>query len=95
MINKGKLLDFVLCIGDDRSDEDMFASITNSATYGSFLPAAPEVFPCTVNLKPSKAMYYLEDTDEVLKVLRHLVKAGLGLNEGVGSSARTPPSSQG
>ena len=25
MVETGKLLDFVLCIGDERSDEDMFA----------------------------------------------------------------------
>lgn len=62
----GKSPDFVLCIGDDRSDEDMFESITSVACSSS----APEVFACTVGQKPSKARYYLDDTIDVLTLLQ-------------------------
>ncbi|KAJ4712298.1 putative Trehalose-6-phosphate synthase [Melia azedarach] len=71
MLSNGKLPDFVMCIGDDRSDEDMFESISSTA-YGSSLPVAPEIFACTVGQKPSKARYYLDDADEVSSLLGRL-----------------------
>ncbi|KAK3440026.1 hypothetical protein EUGRSUZ_B00354 [Eucalyptus grandis] len=68
----GKLPDFVLCIGDDRSDEDMFESITTSVACSS---SAPEIFACTVGQKPSKARYYLDDTIDVLTLLQGMAAA--------------------
>ena len=42
MVERGKPPDFVLCIGDDRSDEDMFASIAmaqpSMASMSNFNP---------------------------------------------------------
>lgn len=72
MKEKGMLPDFVLCIGDDRSDEDMFEVIMNAKA--SLSPGA-EVFGCTVGQKPSKARYYLEDTHEILRMLQGLTHA--------------------
>lgn len=66
--------DFVMCIGDDRSDEDMFESISSIVSSPS-LPSAPEIFACTVGQKPSKAKYYLDDTTDVLRLLRGLANA--------------------
>ncbi|KAK4485544.1 hypothetical protein RD792_008187 [Penstemon davidsonii] len=66
MRNKGKEADFVLCVGDDRSDEDMFEAIANSVG---------EVFACTVGQKPSMAKYYLDDTVDVIKMLQGLSAA--------------------
>ncbi|XP_031491616.1 probable alpha,alpha-trehalose-phosphate synthase [UDP-forming] 9 [Nymphaea colorata] len=66
MSTKGEPPDFILCIGDDRSDEDMFESISNSA------PSSAEIFACTVGRKPSKATYYLNDTEEVIRLLESL-----------------------
>ncbi|KAJ0427885.1 putative alpha,alpha-trehalose-phosphate synthase (UDP-forming), Trehalose-phosphatase [Helianthus annuus] len=63
--------DFVLCIGDDRSDEDMFEAITRAIAAPSLSPVA-EVFACTVGRKPSKARYFLEDTTEILRMLQGL-----------------------
>jgi len=74
MVERGKPPDFVLCIGDDRSDEDMFASIA-SAMAQSSMSAIVEVFACTVGQKPSKARYYLDDTVEVMKMLQGLAAA--------------------
>ncbi|KAE8663314.1 putative alpha,alpha-trehalose-phosphate synthase 11 [Hibiscus syriacus] len=74
MTSNGKPPDFVLCIGDDRSDEDMFETISNAACISS-LPVPPEVFACTVGQKPSKASYYLHDTSDVLSLLRSLAAA--------------------
>ncbi|XP_050879877.1 probable alpha,alpha-trehalose-phosphate synthase [UDP-forming] 9 isoform X2 [Lathyrus oleraceus] len=70
----GKALDFVLCIGDDRSDEDMFESISNKS-YASTSSSSPEIFTCTVEQKPSKARYYLDDTVEVMTLLQGLAAA--------------------
>ncbi|KAJ1380779.1 Trehalose-phosphatase [Sesbania bispinosa] len=72
MQQKGVIPDFVLCIGDDRSDEDMFGVIASARA--SLSPVA-EVFPCTVGQKPSKAKYYLEDTSEILRMLQGLANA--------------------
>lgn len=71
MMDHGDLPDMVLCVGDDRSDEDMFESIE------SLMNGAPsaEVFACTVGQKPSKAKYYLDDVVEVIKMLQGLANA--------------------
>ncbi|CAA0841866.1 Alpha-alpha-trehalose-phosphate synthase [Striga hermonthica] len=74
MREKEVLPDFVLCIGDDRSDEDMFEVITSAKENGSLSPVA-EVFACTVGQKPSKAKYYLEDTCEILRMFQGLADA--------------------
>ncbi|KAK7265706.1 hypothetical protein RJT34_33329 [Clitoria ternatea] len=71
MTRNGKSPDFVLCIGDDKSDEDMFESLLTKADCGTFSPAA-EIFSCTVGQKPSKAKYYLEDTVDVMRLLHAL-----------------------
>jgi trehalose 6-phosphate synthase/phosphatase len=67
----GSLPDLVLCVGDDRSDEDMLESIE------SLMNEAPNagVFACTIRQKPSKAKYYLDDTVEVIKMLQGLPSA--------------------
>lgn len=67
MISNGKVPDFVLCIGDDRSDEDMFETLEKAQ-----LPVAPEMYACTVGQKPSKARYYLESTWDVGNMLEAL-----------------------
>ncbi|CAK9223018.1 unnamed protein product [Sphagnum troendelagicum] len=63
--------DFVLCVGDDRSDEDMFEAISTSMARSRIA----EVFACTVGQKPSKAKYYLDDVMEVIKLLQGLAAA--------------------
>ncbi|GAU20967.1 hypothetical protein TSUD_201160 [Trifolium subterraneum] len=67
MRNEGKSPDFLLCIGDDRSDEDMFESIANLA-----LSTISQVFACTIGFKPSRAKYYLDDTGYVINLLEGL-----------------------
>lgn len=74
IVNGGKQPDFLMCVGDDRSDEDMFESLMKSASSPS-LHGSPEVFCCTVGQKPSKAKYYLDDTADVLRLLSGLAGA--------------------
>ncbi|GER37182.1 trehalose phosphate synthase [Striga asiatica] len=71
MQENGMCPDFVLCIGDDRSDEDMFEVITSSVAGPTIAPNA-EVFACTVGRKPSKAKYYLDDTLEIVRLMQGL-----------------------
>lgn len=61
--------DFVLCIGDDRSDEDMFTAMEH-VTFSPHLTT--EVFAVTVGQKPSKAPFYTNDTAEVASLLGRL-----------------------
>ena len=70
----GEAPDFVMCIGDDRSDEDMFESISNTVSNSSGT-AVPAIFACTVGQKPSKAKYYLDDSADVVRMLRGLARA--------------------
>ncbi|KAK9076797.1 hypothetical protein SSX86_005131 [Deinandra increscens subsp. villosa] len=67
MQSNGKPPDFVLCIGDDQSDEDMFEKISSSIGSG-----IAEVFACTVGQKPSMARFYLDDITDVIKMLHGL-----------------------
>lgn len=50
--------DFIFAVGDERTDEDMFNVVQGSNCY-----------TCTVGMKVSRAQYYLEDPDDVLRVL--------------------------
>ncbi|KAE8677544.1 Alpha,alpha-trehalose-phosphate synthase 6 [Hibiscus syriacus] len=74
MQQKGMLPDFVLCIGDDRSDEDMFEVIIR-AMVGPYISPFADVFACTVGQKCSKAKYYVEDRTEILRMLQVLSNA--------------------
>lgn len=73
MADQGRRADFVLCVGDDRSDEDMF-EIIGSAISSGILSSNTCVFACTVGQKPSKAKYYLDDTAEVMNMLEALAE---------------------
>nr|QCQ29404.1 alpha,alpha-trehalose-phosphate synthase [Camellia fraterna] len=73
MAESGRQADFVLCIGDDRSDEDMFEIIGNAMNSG-VLSSNTSVFACTVGQKPSKAKYYLDDPNEVITMLEALAE---------------------
>ncbi|KAL6206741.1 PREDICTED: probable alpha,alpha-trehalose-phosphate synthase [UDP-forming] 7 [Fragaria vesca subsp. vesca] len=83
MHENGKQADFVLCIGDDRSDEDMFEIIGNALNNG-VISSTTSVFACTVGQKPSKAKYYLDDPSDVIMMLDALADA-----------TDSPPSSDG
>jgi trehalose 6-phosphate synthase/phosphatase len=56
--------DFVLCLGDDKSDEEMFRTLKDSV-----LESTEKTFPCTVGQKPSLARYYVNDNTSVVSLL--------------------------
>jgi len=60
-------VDFVMCIGDDVTDEDMFVALAHE-------PELQNVFTCTVGKKEkSSSTAYLEKQSEVLEVLHSLI----------------------
>ncbi|KAL8268276.1 hypothetical protein R6Q59_002074 [Mikania micrantha] len=71
MFRNERQADFVLCVGDDRSDEDMFVMIGDAIKAGVIVNNK-SVFACTVGQKPSRAEYYLDDTAEVMNMLEDL-----------------------
>lgn len=71
MVENRRRPDFVLCVGDDRSDEEIF-EVVKSAKSRKLIYPYTSIFACTVGQKPSKAKYYLDDTSEVLCMLQSL-----------------------
>jgi trehalose 6-phosphate synthase/phosphatase len=69
--------EFVLCIGNDRSDEDMFNAMPSKE--GS-------CFACTVGQKPSKAPFYVNDPADVVATLGKLTEVDGGGGGGSGGS---------
>ena len=70
----GRKPEFILCIGDDKSDEDMFHVLDTRAANAQSDIDVQHVFSCTVGRKPSRARYYLNDTTEVIELLDSLTK---------------------
>ncbi|KAJ0761863.1 putative alpha,alpha-trehalose-phosphate synthase (UDP-forming), Trehalose-phosphatase [Helianthus annuus] len=71
MAEKGKQADFVLSVGDDRSDEDMFVAIGDGIKKGR-ITNNNSVFTCVVGEKPSAAEYFLDETKDVSMMLEKL-----------------------
>jgi trehalose 6-phosphate synthase/phosphatase len=59
--------DFVLCFGDDRSDEDMFAYLQQMSER-----CVSNVITCTVGVRPSSAHHYVRSPDEFFTLLTQL-----------------------
>lgn len=56
--------DFVLSIGDDRSDEDMFNFLNKQKELN--------VVTCTIGTRSTEATYYIPNVGEVLSTLERL-----------------------
>lgn len=63
----GNYVDFVLCVGDDSSDEFMFQYLEDTRSR-------PKMFTVTVGKKPSAAKYFVNDVDQVKEILHSLTK---------------------
>eukprot|EP00900_Chrysochromulina_parva_P021437 jgi/Chrpa1/3927/Chrysochromulina_OHIO_Genome00015594-RA len=83
-------VDFVLCIGDDSSDELMFQALHSK--FGQ-RPTDVSLFTVTVGRKPSEASSYLGDHTEVVELLKMLSSIGAAKKKGFASMGRgTTPS---
>jgi len=67
----GGPVDFVLCAGDDSTDELMFASLNKRMGKTN-----PGLLTVTVGRKPSEASSYLDDHNEVVELLELLCSIG-------------------
>jgi trehalose 6-phosphate synthase/phosphatase len=87
LMENGRQAGFILCIGDDRSDEDMFEKIAD-IMQKSIVDSQTSLYASTVGQKPSKAKYYLDDAIDVLNMLEALADA----SEEAGSPETEEPS---
>jgi len=64
--------DFIMTIGDDTSDEEMFKYLNSVQHHISSFKENTKIFPCTIGRKPSSAQYYLNEVHEVIEYLESL-----------------------
>ena len=82
-IKKKKNLDFILCIGDDTSDEKMFHYLkTKKDEIRKFCKKA-KFYAITVGKKPSKANFYVEKIKNVQEMINVFVKASNKLSSSI------------
>jgi trehalose 6-phosphate synthase/phosphatase len=65
-------MEFVVCIGDDRSDESMYESVhraAESSKYRKSINCNEFIFTCTVGRKPSCARHYVDSVYDVADLL--------------------------
>jgi trehalose 6-phosphate synthase/phosphatase len=68
--NVGIVFDFVLVVGDDLSDEEMFKSLKKICiNKNPGISTHARCFSCTLGRKPTEADYYLNDPSEILHCL--------------------------
>jgi len=71
-------VDFILAIGDDIEDEEMFKRINNMVLKDIYQEAGKTVtkvcvkYTCTVGKKPSHAKYYINDYLDVINLLQDM-----------------------
>ncbi|KAF9356901.1 hypothetical protein BGX26_004576 [Mortierella sp. AD094] len=65
-------IDFVLCVGDDRSDEDMFQYV-NGLELASSESKKHRIVTCTVGSKSSEAHWFVPGVSSVLQGLQLMV----------------------
>ncbi|XXQ30936.1 Trehalose-phosphatase [Plasmodiophora brassicae] len=80
---QGGVPQFVLCMGDDRSDEDAFVALQSPPGD----KAKAKAYTVCVGIKPSNAHYYVHDTAEVLKILSSLSMVSMNASR---SASRLP-----
>ena len=67
-------VDFIMAIGDDSSDEDMFKVVNLLKKQNSSMLCNEKIatFTCTLGIKPSLASYFLLDAAKVVNLLEHI-----------------------
>ena len=69
-IRQKKAPDFILCIGDDASDEKMFKFLNKKKKEIKSFNHAANLISITVGKKPSEAQYYVNNTKEVQDLIK-------------------------
>ena len=82
-IKNKKSLNFILCIGDDTSDEKMFHYLNTKKDEIKKYCKKVKIYGITVGKKPSKAHYYVEKPKNVQELVSSLVKASNKLSSSI------------
>ena len=73
-IKKGRIPDFIICVGDDNSDEKMFDFLAKKEKNIKKYAKDADFYSITVGKKPSKAMYYVNSVKNVKELINKFVK---------------------
>ena len=85
-IRKGRIPDFILCIGDDTSDEKMFNYLNQREVEIKKYSKNVVLYPITVGKKPSKAKYYVDSPKNVKKMISIFVKNSHKMSSSISTS---------
>ena len=80
-IKNKKSLDFILCIGDDTSDEKMFDYLFKKNNEIKKYCKKAKIYGITVGKKPSKAKFYVEKPKNVQELITEFVKVSNKLSK--------------
>ena len=73
-IKKGRIPDFIMCVGDDNSDEKMFDFLAKKEKNIKKYAKNINLYSITVGKKPSKAKYYVNGIKNVQEIINSFVK---------------------
>ena len=85
-IRKGRTPDFILCIGDDTSDEKMFDYLNRREVEIKKYSKNVVLYPITVGKKPSKAKYYVDNPKIVKEIINIFVKNTQKMSSSISTS---------
>ncbi len=80
--------DFLISIGDDTSDEEMFKYLNSVSDNLLLVNPNLKLITCTLDKKPSFANYYLNKPYEVVEYLESLIYKNTTFNNENNSSSR-------
>ena len=87
---KSNLPDFILAIGDDTSDEEMFKYLNSIQNFVTNKNENTKIFSCTIGRKPSTAKYYLNEVPEVIEFMESLNQINNSMKYDRKSSMKSP-----
>ena len=73
-LSKNLIPDFIICFGDDTSDEKMFHYLKNKKKEIEKYCKNIKIITCTIGKKPSEAHYYVNNPKSVQEVIEEMVK---------------------
>ena len=76
-------MDFILCIGDDTSDEKMFDYLFKKKDEIKKYCKKVKIYGITVGKKPSKAKFYVEKPKNVQELITGFVRASNKLSNSI------------
>ena len=85
-IKKGRAPDFIMCVGDDFSDEKMFNYLDKKENEIKKYCKDVNIYSITVGKKPSKAKYYVNSVKNVKEIINIFVKITEKTSSSISSS---------